>query len=811
MADNFEQELSRSEKLLKERLIRAGKIARDITNQSFKELLNTIDDYSSAIDDITEKLNKQLINYDNIKLSTRQYGDALKSTLPFIKENKDLTQKLTQIYVNNNKLANKLVENQEDLITGQLSLNNVAKDIAKIRQQQLNIELSQRDIAQEIEVLNNEAVGLQGEELENIQFKLEALREINEQLEAEKENSQTIADNLQKQAESASEIETKVGLGGKLLSGFKKIPVLGDILDVDGAKDAMQAAAANGASSFGTLGAGVKALGPSLKAALGPLALITLAVEAIQALVKAMFEADKRVTDIAKNLNISKEAARGVYSNLIGIKKEVDDIRFGTKDLIEAFNDISQLTEFTTIATKDQVKTQVELVKLLGFQKEDALALQEIFAINNIESEKGVDLAYDQIAAFTNRNKIEANGQKILSEVAKTSKLIQLNFKGNTAELIQTTLEAKKLGLNLDQVNKIADTLLDFESSISAELEAELLTGRNINLEKAREFALNNDIAGLTQEIAKQGITSSKFSNMNRIQQEAIAKTLGMSSNELADSLYKQELIEKTAGNTTKQLREQAKLARINKDFASATALEKKAAAIEQGILDGKSLQDAQKQYDAQTKFNESVERVKEIFTDLVDGGAIDTLASFFERMAFTLSKGGSLFDILTGDIASTSEIAASKKQSLQEQAKTAKGDQKETIENQIKEQSGIILNEKYKKEKESFESNPFSKLFGLKYEDTKAFDYYKKQYEAEGLKIPKLAKGGIVTQPTKAIIGEAGPEAVVPLNKQLNVNLDPLVEKINTLISIVEKGGHVYLDGNKVGTAMAMGTFKTQ
>jgi hypothetical protein len=803
MADNFEQELNRSEKLLKERLVRAGKIAKDITNQSFKELLNTIDDYSNAIDDITENLNKQLTSYDSIKLSTRQYGDALKSTLPFVKENKDLSQKLTQIYTTNNKLADKLVENQEDLITGQLSLNNVAKDIAKVRQQQLNIELSQRDIAQEIEVLTNESIGLQGEELENIQFKLEALKEINEQLEAEKENTQSIADNLQKQADSASKIEAKVGLGGKLLSGFKKIPVLGDILDVDGAKDAMQAAAANGASSFGTLGAGVKALGPSLKAALGPLALITIAVEAIQALVEAMFEADKRVTNIARNLNISKEAARGVYSNLIGIKKEVDDIRFGTKDLTEAFDDISQLTEFTTIATKDQVKAQVELVNLLGIQKEDALALQETFAINNIESEKGIDLVYDQIAAFANRNKIEADGRKILSEVAKTSKLIQLNFRGNTAELVKATLEAKKLGLNLDQVNKVADTLLDFESSISAELEAELLTGRNINLEKAREFALNNDIAGLTQEIAKQGITASKFSNMNRIQQEAIAKTLGMSSNELADSLYKQELIEKTAGNTTKQLREQAKLARINKDFAAATALEKKAAAIEQGILDGKSLQDAQKQFDAQTKFNESVERVKEIFTDLVDGGAIDTLASFFERMAFTLSKGGSLFDILTGDIASTAEIAASKKQSLQEESKTASEDQKKNIEDQIRQQTKILLDERLKREKESFESNPFAALFGLKYKDYAGYKNIQKDYQAEGLEIPKLARGGIVRKPTQAIVGEAGSEAVIPLDK--------FYAKLDELIAVAKQGGNVYLDGNKVGTAMSLSTFRTQ
>lgn len=803
MADNFEQDLNRSEKLLKERLVKAGKIAKDITNQSFKELLKTIDDYSSAIDDITENLNKQLTSYDSIKNSTRAYGDALKSTLPFIKENKDLTQKLTQIYTTNNKLASKLVENQEDLITGQLSLNNVSKDINKLRQQQLNIELSQRDIAQEIEILSNESVSLKGEELEKIQFQLEALKEINEQLEYEKENSKTIADNLQRQAESAADIETKVGLGGKLMDGFKKIPILGDILDVGGAKEAMQAAAANGASSFGTMGAGIKALGPSLKAALGPLALIAVAVEAIKALVEAMVEADKRVTEIAKNLNISKEASRGIYSNLIGIKKEVDDVRFGTKDLVNAFNEISQITEFVTIATKDQVKTQVELVKLLGIQKEDALSLQEIFAINNIESEKGVDLVYDQIAAFANRNKIEADGRKILSEVAKTSKLIQLNFKGNTAELIQTTLEAKKLGLNLDQVNKVADSLLDFESSISSELEAELLTGRNINLEKAREFALNNDIAGLTQEISKQGITAAKFSSMNRIQQEAIAKTLGMSSGELADSLYKQELISKTAGNTTKQLREQAKLARSNNDLAAAAALDKKAAAIEQGILDGKSLQDAQKQYDVQTKFNESIERVKEIFSDLVDGGAIDTLASFFERMAFTLSKGGSLFDILTGDIASTADIASSKKQSLKEEAKTASGDQKKNIEDQIKQQSKILLDERLKREKESFESNPFAMLFGLKYKDYAGFENIQKDYQAEGVEMPKLARGGIVSKPTKALVGEAGTEAVIPLDK--------FYAKLDELIAVAKQGGNVYLDGNKVGTAMAMGTFKTQ
>ena len=65
------------------------------------------------------------------------------------------------------------------------------------------------------------------------------------------------------------------------------------------------------------------------------------------------------------------------------------------------------------------------------------------------------------------------------------------------------------------------------------------------------------------------------------------------------------------------------------------------------------------------------------------------------------------------------------------------------------------------------------------------------------------MAKGGIVTGPTRALVGEAGTEAVIPLDK--------FYAKLDELISAVREGGHVYLDGNKVGTAMAMGTFKTQ
>jgi hypothetical protein len=51
---------------------------------------------------------------------------------------------------------------------------------------------------------------------------------------------------------------------------------------------------------------------------------------------------------------------------------------------------------------------------------------------------------------------------------------------------------------------------------------------------------------------------------------------------------------------------------------------------------------------------------------------------------------------------------------------------------------------------------------------------------------IPKLAKGGIVTRPTLALIGEAGPEAVVPLGKgggmgTVNITINGAVDPVST------------------------------
>ena len=175
-----------------------------------------------------------------------------------------------------------------------------------------------------------------------------------------------------------------------------------------------------------------------------------------------------------------------------------------------------------------------EAGKLMGVGAEGAAKLAQNIKLSN------VPLGEFQDAAMQGGKEVIAAGGaglnlgKILQDASTTSDAIALSLGNNPLELARASAEAQRLGMNLDQIDSIANSMLDFESSIQHELEAQLLTGKQINLSKAREAALNNDMAALAREISENNALSSTFSTSNRIQQEAMAKALGMSRNDLA-------------------------------------------------------------------------------------------------------------------------------------------------------------------------------------------------------------------------------------------------------------------------------------
>jgi hypothetical protein len=751
----------------------------DNTGNEAKKNLKEINEIVSAIDSGFRSISSRLEDVADIISNTNNDARVFKNIINDV-----------------GRSINRLSKQNESLIDNQIKLNQGLLTSKKVREQINNLEATRN-------VLESRLKTLRDQQLDGLILNKEQLNEI-KNLETElAQQSQDVTLRYEDQLKKLEKIETKLGIFGRLTKGLSKIPLVGDLLDAEGALQAMNKSALKSESLFKNLGAGISAAFKGIERASVILTLFSVVKEIIDFIKDAMFAMDERTTNIAKNLSISKDSAAGLYSSLTKLKGTLETELGTTKNIVEAFNDLAGITEFTTIATDKQIDAQIILTKELGLSKEAALGFQESLAVSNTEATKGVDIVYDQIAAFANQNKIVADGRKIFDQINKTSKLIQLNFKGNIPLLTKTILEANKLGLSLDQVDKIAGSLLDFESSISAELEAELLTGRNINLERARLFALNNDIAGLTKEIANQGINAANFASMNRIQQEAIAKALGMSASELGDSLYKQELINKVAGNYTNRLKEEARLLKASnndRDIAKGLALEQQAIDIENGIFQGKTLEQAQRSLTAQEKFNNALERVKEIFSDIVTNGLLDRLVKLVENLVDSLEGAGgrenraqkTFSNIKTSE--NYKNYTDVQKEAINELNKQAE-DQVGFIESMFLNMlpgGSMISKIKDIRAKSALKALSAIEKGEIKPNNEQPADDF---ISRPGQPIQKFRKDDIIIGGTS--LGGGSDEEIKTLLKEL--------------VNAVKAGGNVYLDSNKVGTAMAMGTYKTQ
>ena len=150
----------------------------------------------------------------------------------------------------------------------------------------------------------------------------------------------------------------------------------------------------------------------------------------------------------------------------------------------------------------------------------------------------------------------------VLEDIANSTETFAKFAKDGGKNIAAAAAQAAKLGLNLDTVAGIAESLLDFESSIEKQMEAQVLLGRNLNLDKARELSLAGDLEGLQKEIVSQVGSQAEFEAMNVVERKALADAIGTS---VAD-LGKMVAGEKTSAQLEKEKAEAQHASMLNQE-----------------------------------------------------------------------------------------------------------------------------------------------------------------------------------------------------------------------------------------------------
>mgnify|MGYP003133012780 CR=1 FL=1 len=195
----------------------------------------------------------------------------------------------------------------------------------------------------------------------------------------------------------------------------------------------------------------------------------------------------------------------------------------------------------TTKPSADLVKGFTNLVATTGISGENVTKLATQMMAVGASSESAAISQMDSVAALAKANNV-APGD-ILNDIASDSDLFAGFAKDGGKNLGMAAITAKKLGLEMATVSKMTDSLLNFEESVNAQMEAQMLTGRNINTDKARELALAGDLDGMQREITSQIGTAADFEAMNVVQRRALADAFGVSVGELGKMITNQDKI----------------------------------------------------------------------------------------------------------------------------------------------------------------------------------------------------------------------------------------------------------------------------
>ena len=645
-----------------------------------------------------------------------------------------------------------------------------------------------------------------------------------------------------------------VTLTGNLGKAFDKIGLsgVGKVFtdSAEKSKKLIYEATDGGKKTIGTLAKmkiAANSFGAALKVALGPMAILGLVVSLFNKAKEVAKESgeyvkklDQQTVDFGRSLGISQRKAAGITNEARAMGAAMGITTEMATQSSEAI--------YTSLEGAEKVssKTLTTFMKLNVFAGMSADNLASIYKLSKLTGQPAEKTA--EAMASTARESIKANRvnismKQVMDGVSKVSATMKLNFGGSAEGLTRAFIQSKKLGLELSKVDDIASSLLNIEDSIAAEMEAELLTGKELNLEKAREAALNNDNATLMTEIANQFGSIEDFQKMNRVSQESFAKAIGMSRDGLADMLVSSK--ENEAKNTDLVDTQQQSL---NAMQSQASIAERQAVLEETKLAAAKNLGTEYTKLEAALIKLEAAARplLDTIFTPLL--GVITTIVEkvgefigkigdsnkeFSTMEKIVIAIGGTLLAIKgTMMVIKGIEVATNVIKGIglgiQGAVLLAKGKEEAAVTRLLfKEQAGLVksVGTAIMKVISSLASIPVLG-WGLGLAAAGAIGVMAAKYMNDGVISPSQGKGGYGNRVMY------GPEGAISFNNKdtivagTNLFGDDVVSgpqgssggnsmaqemrEIKTILSqILNKEGSVTLDGNKVGKALVMSGYR--
>ena len=257
-------------------------------------------------------------------------------------------------------------------------------------------------------------------------------------------------------------------------------------------------------------------------------AALTAGIGLIVAGLIALIAYFKQARAISKDMSVSMMQAAKITPTITSAQARL--VLIG-QDAKEISGELLDTFGTTAALTYDNITAVGDLAFKFGATSKEIIAVQknltDLFGMQVDQTEEVIK----NIGKLAESQGVAAGA--VISDMASSSEKFAEFAQDGAMGFAQAAIEARKVGANVSSILGAADKLLGFEESITAQFKAQVLTGKQINLENARRLALEGDFLGLTTEIQSIVGEIGDIQTMNVIERRAIADAIGISVQDL--------------------------------------------------------------------------------------------------------------------------------------------------------------------------------------------------------------------------------------------------------------------------------------
>lgn len=255
------------------------------------------------------------------------------------------------------------------------------------------------------------------------------------------------------------------------------------------------------------------------------------------AVIKSFSDLSAAAEDFRVETGLTRSQTEGLEKSINNVVASTAKLGVNADEVSKAASSFATQFQNTQVPSEEVLENIVVLNKNFGVSIDNLTEVNKLFTTLSGVSADTAQFMTSTVVEAANLAKVSPN--QVIEDLSKNAEAAFTFFGGSVESLSAAAIEAAKLGTSIEQAAEVSKGLLNFESSITSELEASAILGRNINFNDARRLAASGEILEAQKAVLDEVSKIGDITKLNVFEQEALADAAGMP---IQDLVFQQKI-----------------------------------------------------------------------------------------------------------------------------------------------------------------------------------------------------------------------------------------------------------------------------